>query len=85
MYEISITRSAAKELRSIPKHAIKRIVDNIDLLAQNPRPEGSKKIKGTKLNLWRIRIGNYQVVYDIQDKIKIIEIIKIGHRKEIYE
>lgn len=54
------------------------------MLANNPRPIGSKKLKGASENLWRIRIGDYRVVYLIEDSIKIIEIRKIGHRKDIY-
>jgi len=55
------------------------------VLAENPRPAGCKKLKGTHEDLWRIRIGNYRVIYTINDTIQIIDIQKIGHRKDIYE
>ena len=49
-----------------------------------PRPAGSKKLQGASENLWRIRTGDYRIIYAIEDTIKIIEIRKIGHRKDIY-
>jgi mRNA interferase RelE/StbE len=54
-------------------------------LAINPRPSGSKKLIGTKLNLWRIRIGDYRVLYIIDEGIKIVDIQKVGHGKDVYE
>ena len=60
---------------------IKAIFD----LASAPRPAGCKKLKGSKDNLWRIRIGDYRVVYIIKDKIQIIDIQKAGHRKDVYK
>ncbi len=64
---------------------IKRIGIAIESLAAEPRSLGSKKLKGTEENLWRIRIGDYRVVYDIKEIIKIIDIKKVGHCKEIYK
>jgi mRNA interferase RelE/StbE len=62
MYRITLTRSAFKELHSLPNEVIKRISEKIDLLAETPRPPGSKKLKGTSEDLWRIRIGDYRVI-----------------------
>ena len=64
---------------------IKKVAVAIDELAIEPRPEGSKKLKSSDENLWRIRIGDYRVLYIIEDTIKVVEIRKIGHRKDIYE
>jgi mRNA interferase RelE/StbE len=85
MYRITLTRSAFKELHSLPNEVIKRISEKIDSLAETPRPQGSKKLKGTSDDLWRIRIGDYRVIYGIDDAIKVIDIVKIGHRKDVYE
>ncbi len=84
MYSITIKKSAAKELEHLPGNIIKKITQEIYHLAENPRPAGSKKLKGSSENLWRIRIGDYRIVYLIEDTIKIIDIRKIGHRKDIY-
>ncbi len=83
MYKIELTKSAEKGIKSIAKSAIKRVSSKIDSLAENPRPQGSKKLKGEEL--WRVRIGNYRVVYFIKDIVKIVEIVRIGHRKDIYQ
>ena len=82
MYSIEIKKSAFKELSQIAKTHQQRIIEAIDLLAFQPRPEGVKKLK--KDLGFRIRIGEYRVIYTIQDVIKIVEIIRIGHRKDVY-
>lgn len=84
-YAVSIRKHALKELERLPKKDNLQISKAIDELAENPRPEGCKKLKGESEYMWRIRIGNYRVLYTIEDKIKIVEIRKIGHRKNIYE
>ncbi|MFN0200327.1 MAG: type II toxin-antitoxin system RelE family toxin [Bacteroidia bacterium] len=85
MYKVTVSRSAEKELSKIPKGIVNRIGTAIESLMENPRPTGSKKLKGTDENLWRIRIGDYRVVYDIEDSIRIIDIKKVGHGKDIYQ
>lgn len=85
MYQIRFKKKAQKELQSLPKSIIKIVVASIDNLSSNPRPRGSKKLRGSKENLWRIRIGNYRIIYLIEDTIKILVIRKIGHRKDIYK
>ncbi|MDQ3111622.1 MAG: type II toxin-antitoxin system RelE/ParE family toxin [Bacteroidota bacterium] len=64
---------------------VKRIFPALENLSGNPRPAGSKKLVGQDENLWRIRIGDYRIVYLIEDKIKVVEVRKAGHRKDIYE
>jgi mRNA interferase RelE/StbE len=85
MYTIRFKKSAEKELERLPAQIIKRIGKAIDALKENPRPSGSKKLEGQQESLWRIRIGDYRVIYSVEDVIKIVEIRKVGHRKEIYE
>ena len=83
VYRIVIARSAEKEFHSIPSHFIQRISKQIDALAYEPRPHGSKKLKGES-NLWRIRVGDYRVVYYIFKDNVLIKIVGISHRKDIY-
>lgn len=85
MYTIRIKRSAEKELSKVHSSMIKRIVKAIDGLAQNPRPSGSKKLEALKEPLWRIRVGDYRIIYHIEDVIRIVEIRRVGHRREIYD
>jgi mRNA interferase RelE/StbE len=84
MYKITFKNSAQKELEALPKQAIKKIVVAIDGLAEDPRPAGVKKLKNSKEDLYRIRAGDYRVLYSITDVIRIVTIIRIGHRREIY-
>ena len=83
-YLIIVSRKVEKEIYKLPKHIIKDIGKTIDRLAENTRPHGSKKLKGTEENLWRVRVGDYRVIYSIEDVLKIVEIIRVRHRKEVY-
>jgi mRNA interferase RelE/StbE len=85
MYAVRFKKSAEKELERLPRQIVRRIGKAIDSLAENPRPAGSKKLEGQKEALWRIRVGDYRVIYLVEDVIKIVEIRRIGHRKDIYE
>jgi mRNA interferase RelE/StbE len=81
-YKISLRKSAVKELGDIPKKDLQKVVRKIQILATNPRPQGSQKL--SQKEQYRIRQGNYRIVYSVQDKELTIYIVKIGHRKEIY-
>jgi mRNA interferase RelE/StbE len=82
-YIIQFKNSALKELRKLPKEFSKQVAKDIDDLAKNPRPHGHKKLKGNE-HLYRIRSGNYRVIYQIQDKVLIVLVVRIGDRKEVY-
>jgi mRNA interferase RelE/StbE len=84
MYAITISQSALKELQRLQKPTIKKIEKAITELAKTPRPAGVKKLKENTEDLYRIRSGDYRVVYSIEDEIKVVDIRKIGHRKDIY-
>lgn len=84
-YRITIRKQALKELEHLPKKDNQQISKVIDGLKDNPRPQGCKKLKGETEYMWRIRVGNYRVLYTIEDEIKIVEVRKIGHRKNVYE
>ena len=81
-YRITIKKSAAKELEDIPNKDLQKIVRRIQSLAQNPRPRGPQKVSGQEQ--YRVRQGNYRIVYSIEDEGSILDIVKIGHRREIY-
>lgn len=82
-YSIKYKRSAFEELLQLPSNIAHKIKTAIDILSENPRPLGCKKLKGSDKD-YRIRIGNYRVVYTITDTILIITVIKIAHRKDVY-
>jgi len=85
MYTIIFKSSALKELEQFPKQVVKRIVPAIDKLAIDPRPTGVKKLKGSNEDLYRIRVGDYRVLYTVKDIIRIVTIIRVGNRKDIYK
>ncbi len=69
----------------LPHDAVVKISDSIQQLSENPRPVGCLKLKGSKENLWRIRVGDYRIVYLIEDTIRIVNVRNIGNRKNVYE
>ena len=83
LYEIFWKSSAKKELKKIDKRYIKKILDEIKTLSQEPYPINHKKLIGSQ-NLFRIRINDYRVVYKVEEDKLIIEIIRVKHRKDVY-
>ena len=82
-YSVTFARSARKEMEKLPPQIAERILDRVETLAANPRPAGSLKLKG-KVNLWRIRMGDYRVVYEIDDRNLIVDVSIVRHRKDVY-
>ena len=82
-YKIEISATAERQLKKIPREDTVRILRSISLLAGNPRPVGCRKLSGYD-DIYRIRIGNYRAIYEIDGKRIIVVILKIGHRKEVY-
>jgi mRNA interferase RelE/StbE len=78
-FKIQFVSRAAKELKDCPTSQLKKIITHIDSLSQNPRPANSIKLKGNTENIWRIRIGDYRVIYHIADSIRIVTIRHIRH------
>ena len=81
-YKIFFKKSVEKDFQGIPKSDLQRILSKIEQLQHNPRPEGSEKLSGQER--YRIRQGNYRVVYSIQDNELTVWVVKVGHRREIY-
>mgnify|MGYP001555162008 FL=1 len=82
-YKLEFKASVAKDLRSIPKKDVKRILNKIETLSENPRPIGSQKLSGQEK--YRIRQGVYRIIYEILDSKLIVSVVKVGHRREIYK
>jgi mRNA interferase RelE/StbE len=81
-YRVIFTKSVKKDFRKIPKIEASKILNEIKELAKNPRSSKTKKLKGEKL--YRLRVGNYRVIYDIKDNLMLIFVVKLGHRSDIY-
>jgi mRNA interferase RelE/StbE len=83
VYELYLERVAERDLRRLSAHGFRRIIRHIKALAENPRPPGCRKIIGSKSD-WRIRVGDYRVVYEIDDKAKAVRVMRVRHRGEAY-
>jgi mRNA interferase RelE/StbE len=83
-YRVSLAASAEKELHWLPAKLVARIMGRVERLASNPRPPGCKKLVGGDRE-WRIRIGDWRVVYEIDDRAKTVDVTRIAHRRDVYE
>lgn len=81
-YSLEIKRSAARELEQVPLKDRRRIVTRIQALAHDPRPPGAEKLSGQER--YRIRQGDYRILYEIEDQILRVMVVKIGHRRDVY-
>ena len=82
-YNVSLKRSVLKDLEKIPKNDVKKIMSTIHSLSNNPRPTNVKKLSGQEK--YRIRQGNYRILYSIEDKQLVVCVVKVGHRKNVYK
>lgn len=82
-YTVQVLAPAARQLRKLDPKSRRRIQAAIELLAENPRPPGAKKLVGGA-GEWRVRTGDYRVVYEIHDNVLLVLVLAVGHRREIY-
>ena len=83
MFEIVLERAAEKDLRRLSDQIHDRVIEGIAALANDPRPVGAKKLAGSKSN-WRIRVGDYRVLYEIADIVRIVRVYRMRHRRDAY-
>ena len=82
-YEIQFKKSVAKDLRSIPKNEVKKILERIDALAVNPRGDGCIKLSDQER--YRTRQGVYRIIYEVKDAEIVVVVVKVGHRSQVYK
>ena len=82
MYKIKVKNKARKQILQIPPPHFQRIEARVNMLAENPRPEGAKKLKGE--TGYRIRVGNYRILYEIDDTTRLVIIYRVKHRRDVY-
>ena len=82
-YALRFARAARRELEALDMVMVQRLFPAIESLARGPRPRGCRKVQGAD-NLWRIRVGDYRVLYTIDDHARIIDILAIRHRSDVY-
>lgn len=83
-YKVEITPAAQRIIKKFPKNIQRKLIEIIELLAEEPRPVGVVKLSATG-NLYRVRTGDYRIIYEIQDRILLIVITKVGHRRDVYK
>lgn len=84
-YRVEISTSAARSLAKIEKKTRLRVIGAIELLAVDPRPPGVKMLRGGEQGRWRARVGDYRIVYTIQDNRLIVLVLRVAHRREVYD
>ena len=83
MYGLFLERGAERDLRRLPARLHDRIISAIQSLSEEPRPSGCRKLTGSARD-WRIRVGDYRVVYEIADTIRVVRVNRVRHRREVY-
>jgi len=83
VFEVYLERAAQRDLKNLSSEYFHRIVPHIKSLAENPRPPGCRKITGSK-NDWRIRVGDYRILYEIDEKARVVRVMRVRHRREVY-
>ena len=81
-YRLEFTTGADRQFRNLSKDIQERLTPSLDALIRNPRPSGIKKLKGK--DAYRLRVGDYRVIYEIHDKVLLVLVISVGHRREVY-
>ena len=82
-YRVELKPSAAKALARLPRRDQRRVARKIDALAENPRPNAARKLSGADA-LYRVRAGDYRILYQVQDDVLLVLVVRIGHRRDVY-
>ncbi|MBI4299143.1 MAG: type II toxin-antitoxin system RelE/ParE family toxin [Chloroflexi bacterium] len=83
-YKVLLERRVEKELRSLPRQALRRIDLRLLQLAEDPTPRGAVKLRGRETEGWRLRIGDYRILYTVDDQRSLVRVYRIKHRREAY-
>jgi len=83
LHEVYLEHAAEKDLKKLSGEIFQRIITHIKSLAETPRPSGSRKITGTK-NDWRIRVGDYRIIYEVDDNVRVVKVMRVRDRREAY-
>jgi mRNA interferase RelE/StbE len=83
LYEVYLEHAAEKDLKKLPAKVFQRIINQIKGLAENPWPKGCRKITGSKHD-WRIRVGDYRIIFEVDDNAHVVRVMRIRYRREAY-
>jgi mRNA interferase RelE/StbE len=82
MYQVILDNRVRRDLSHLPSDVLARLVRGLQMLAQNPRPRGARRLTGT--DGWRVRIGSYRILYLVDDKRRVVVVYRLAHRKDVY-
>ncbi len=82
-YQVEITPAAKRQIKKLVKQTQELIIQRLEQLAVNPRPPGVLKMEGEE-NLYRVRVADYRIIYELQDRVLLIVVVKVGHRGDVY-
>lgn len=82
-YQVEITPAAKRQIKKLVKQTQELIIQRLEQLAENPRPSGVLKMEGEE-NLYRVRVADYRIIYEIQDQVFLVIVVKVGHRGDVY-
>lgn len=82
-YRVELKPAAERDLAALERRDLLRVARRIDALAQNPRPPGAEKLKGAE-GIWRVRVGDYRILYTIRDEVLLVLVVRVGHRRGVY-
>lgn len=82
-YQVEITPAAKRQIKKLVKQTQELIIQRLEQLAVNPRPPGVLKMEGEE-NLYRVRVGDYRIIYELQDRVLLIVVVKVAHRGDVY-
>ncbi len=83
IFQVKIVGAAKRQLRKLSKENQRRVLEGIEKLSQNPRPRGYKQLHGEE-NVFRVRVGDYRLIYEIADDVLLVFVLRIAHRREVY-
>jgi len=84
MHEVLLSGQAERDLKRLPAEVFQRVIAAIRTLGADPRPHGCRKLQGSPRDDYRVRVGDYRVVYEIDDRNKAVRIMRVRHRREVY-
>lgn len=82
-YRVEIKASAVKEIAALPGREQRRVIRAIESLAAAPRPPGARKLSGSE-DVYRVRVGDYRIIYQVFDKVLVVQVVRVGHRRDVY-
>jgi mRNA interferase RelE/StbE len=83
-YQIEYLKRAEKDIAGLDRVQQEKIIDAIEALARNPRPPGVTAMQGKYKGHYRVRVGDYRIIYEVKDSVLVVQVVRVGHRKEIY-